>query len=166
MEMADEAAKVADDISVPSSVLYTRHGADLTEHATMSHHHQQYREFDRGWLPLPLMTPGLFAKKALSKFLIEAQRNNDRYWWRLVPKKQADSATTKRSLSQYINATFGGKEFHHILMNQMTAKAGIKKHGEAAIAALIKEITHNLRKALQGFNSRAKEEGPTSSSIN
>jgi len=29
-------------------------------------------------------------------------------------------------------------------MNQMTAKAGIKKHGDVAIAALIKELTHNL----------------------
>ena len=38
----------------------------------------------------------------------------------------------------------GGSTFHALLMNQMTVKAGIKKHGEAAIAALTKELTHNL----------------------
>ena len=30
------------------------------------------------------------------------------------------------------------------MMTQMTAKAGIKKHGELAIAALVKELSHNL----------------------
>ena len=43
-----------------------------------------------------------------------------------------------------MNAMLGGSTFHALLMNQMTAKTGIKKHGEAAIAALIKEVTHNL----------------------
>ena len=38
----------------------------------------------------------------------------------------------------------GGRAFHEVLMNQMTAKAGIKKHGEAAITALMQELSHNL----------------------
>ena len=63
----------------------------------------------------------------------------DVYWWQLVPDKLFNKAATSR----YMNKLMGG-EFHKVLLNQMTAKAGIKKHGEVAIAALIKELTHNL----------------------
>lgn len=54
------------------------------------------------------------------------------------------------------NMTLRSKAFHSILLNQMTAKAGIKKHGNLAIAALIKEIAHNLHEkdVIEGKNSQ------------
>jgi hypothetical protein len=42
-----------------------------------------------------------------------------------------------------MNMMLGGA-FHQFLFNQMTARQGIKKHGEVAIAALMKELLHNL----------------------
>eukprot|EP00957_Ditylum_brightwellii_P183933 14010273-Ditylum_brightwellii.AAC.2 len=45
--------------------------------------------------------------------------------------------------NRYKNAMLGG-EFGQVLLNQMTAKQGIKKHGDVAIAALVNELSHNL----------------------
>ena len=93
-----------------------------------------------------LKTPRLFEKFAFAKVLNKSYEETDKYWWRLVPEYLVNMRAARKIIDNYVNCTLGGKEFQAVLMNQMTAKEGIKKHGELAIAALINEITQSTRK--------------------
>ena len=111
-----------DDISATSSEIYERDGVTFdTKLAHITNEETHY--------PLLVPRPLSIDKTALAVFLNKAYVDNDKYWWRFVPSQIVNSTSTSR----YMNLMLGGRAFHEVLMNQMTAKAGIKKHGEAAI---------------------------------
>ena len=86
------------------------------------------------------MTPSLVTKHALTQFLVIANQNTDKYWWKLVPRRTLYSSAQ----THLMNAMMSNGGPFHVMMTQMTARAGIKKHGELTIAALVKELSHNL----------------------
>src|SRR6056300_1158898 len=125
-----------DDISATSSEIYEAQGGEPDFLNVTISKVEEYVDNKR----MCLMSPSLFSKYTLRGFLSAAAIRDLKHWWSFVPNRIMEAAKSRH----YVNAMIGGREFHEVLMNQMTAKAGIKKHGNVAIAALIKELTHNL----------------------
>jgi len=124
------------NISATSSEIYEARGADPDFLNVTIGQVEDFLDSDR----MCLRAPKLFDDHALRRCLNDAAINYHKHWWHWTPRKHFEAAKARH----YVNAMIGGQEFHKVLLNQMTARAGIKKHGDAAIAALIKELTHNL----------------------
>ena len=87
-----------------------------------------------------LMVPRMFDMFAISKFLSDAYKDDDKYWWCFVPDKLTSPTS---EWARYMNLLIDNGHFN-VLLNQMTYRAGLEEFGELAVRAMIKELLHNL----------------------